>query len=50
MTKLWWMYVTAFVAGISITVIGMMQGDVALVSVGVVIGIGLYFSRNRLNN
>lgn len=49
MTKLWWMYVTAFVAGIGITVMGMVQGDAQLVGVGVVIGIGLYFSRNRLN-
>jgi hypothetical protein len=49
MTKLWWMYVTAFLAGIGITVMGMIQGDFQLVVVGVVIGIGLYFSRNRLN-
>jgi hypothetical protein len=49
MTKLWWMYVIAFLAGISITIMGMIQGDAALVGVGVIIGIGLYFSRNRLN-
>ena len=48
MTKLWWMYVTAFLAGIGITIMGMIQGDASLVGVGVVIGIGLYFSRNRL--
>ena len=35
MTKLWWMYVTAFLAGIGITIMGMLQGDAALVGAGI---------------
>lgn len=48
MTKLWWMYVISFITGITVTIIGMVQGDAALVGVGVIIGIALYFNRGRL--
>ena len=48
MTKIWWMYVVSFIAGISLTIIGMVRGDAALVGVGVIIGIALYFNRGRI--
>ena len=48
MNKLWWMYVTSFLAGIGITIMGMIRGDAALVGVGVIIGIALYFNRGRI--
>ncbi|MDA1227255.1 MAG: hypothetical protein O3A33_04745 [Chloroflexi bacterium] len=48
MSKLWWMYVTAFVAGIGITIMGMIQGEIAFVAIGVIIGVALYFSRGQI--
>ena len=44
----WGLYVAAFVIGTFILITGFIQGDAALVLVGVAIGIGLYFSRGYI--
>lgn len=48
MTRTWWLYVGAFLASVVITITGMLQGDFVFVAIGVIIGIALYFNRNRL--
>lgn len=48
MSKLWYMYVTAFVAGVGITIVGMIQGNIAFVAIGVIIGVALYFNRGQI--
>ena len=48
MTRIWWLYVGAFLAGIAITVMGFLQGNAVFVAVGLVIGVALYFQRGRI--
>ncbi len=48
MTRTWWLYVGAFLAGIAITVMGFRQGNAVFVAVGLVIGVALYFQRGRI--
>ena len=48
MSMTWWLYVGAFASSVTITTIGMLQGNFEFVAIGVIIGIALYFTRKRL--
>ena len=48
MTTTWWLYVGAFLISLAIIIMGMLQGNFAFVAIGLVIGIALYFNRNRI--
>ena len=45
MTPRWWLYVTGFIFGVALTVVGFVLGNPGLVLVGLLIGVALYFSR-----
>ena len=49
MSMTWWMYVSAFTSSVTFMIIGMTQGSFEFVAIGVMIGIALYFARNKLN-
>ena len=48
MSMTWWMYVSAFTSSVTFMIIGMTQGKFEFVAIGVMIGIALYFARNKL--
>ena len=48
MSRTWWLYVGAFLAGITITIMGFLQANALFVGVGLVIGVALYFQRGRI--
>ncbi|MCL0028562.1 hypothetical protein M1N23_00235 [Dehalococcoidia bacterium] len=48
MTKKWWVFVTAFVVGVTLTVGGFALANSPLLFVGLIIGVVLFFSRRYL--
>ena len=48
MSMTWWMYVSAFTSSVTFMILGMTQGKFEFVAIGVMIGIALYFARNKL--
>ena len=48
MTLTWWLYVGSFLISLAIIIMGMLQGNFVFVAIGLVIGIGLYFNRSRI--
>jgi len=45
MTRRWWVFVTVFVVGVTLTVGGFATANAGLVLVGILIGVALFFSR-----
>lgn len=48
MTRKWWVFVAAFVVGVTLTVGGFALANSTLVFVGLIIGVILFFSRRYL--
>ena len=48
MTARWWLYVSAFVLGVALVVIGLSQANTTLTFAGVIIGAGLFFARKYI--
>ena len=44
----WWIYVTVFVVGVALTIGGFALANPGLVLAGLLIGVGLFFSRRFL--
>ncbi len=45
MTRRWWLFVTAFIVGVTLTVGGIALANSGLVLTGLLIGVALFFSR-----
>ncbi len=48
MSMTWWMYVSAFSSSVTFMILGFVQGSFEFVAIGTMIGIALYFARNKL--
>ena len=45
MTRAWWIYVAAFLFGVTMIVLGIVKGNTAMIALGFIIGVVLFFAR-----